>query len=109
MLETPDKVNYKKWDSPDFTIPDDLRLGNNSCLHEAISVFYKAGGYDFFKVIDPEKYAGNWLDFIGGLYSDIVEGKYIPDGNFHKNPLSADKIASIKEQGVPEIFTADIK
>ena len=39
-----------------------------------------AGGYDFFEAINPEKYASNWLNFMGGLYSEIENGKYKPDG-----------------------------
>lgn len=35
-----------------------------------------AGGFDFFKVTNPEKYASNWLDFIGNLYSEIENEIY---------------------------------
>lgn len=108
MLEIPERVNYEEWDKPDFKIPTELLLSKDSFLHEAIQVFYDAGGFDFFKVVDPEKYAANWLDFVGGLYSDIEEGKYKSDGKFHKNPLSDDDRFSLKEQGVPELFTDDI-
>lgn len=66
------------------------------------------GGYDFFKVNNPEKYAARWLDFVGDLYSDIEENKYKTDGRFHKNPLSDEDRMSLKEQGVPELFTDDI-
>ena len=108
MLEIPERVNYGEWDNHDFIIPAELLLTDNSFLHEAIQVFYKAGGYNFFKVINPEKYASKWLDFVGGLYSDIEEGKYKTDGKFHKIPLSDEDRMSLKEQGVPELFTDDI-
>ena len=62
----------------------------------------------FFKVINPEKYASKWLDFMGSLYLDIEEGKYKTDGKFHKIPLSDGDRMSLKEQGVPELFTDDI-
>ena len=48
MLEIPERVNYGEWDKHDFIIPTELQLTDNSFLHEAIQVFYKAGGYDFF-------------------------------------------------------------
>ena len=47
-----------------------------------------AGGYDFFEAISPQKYASNWLNFMGGLYSEIENGKYKPDGKYHENPLT---------------------
>ncbi len=105
MLEIPERVNYGEWDKHDFIIPAELQLTDNSFLHEAIQVFYKAGGYDFFKVINPEKYASKWLDFVGDLYLDIEKGKYKTDGKFHKIPLSDEDRMSLKEQGVPELFT----
>lgn len=111
MLETPDKIGYYEWDSADFVIPSEFILGNNSSLADALRVFYAAGGYDFFKVADPEKYASNWLEFIGGLYADIENGVYKPDDNSDNGhfvfPLSEEKRNSLIEQGVPERFTSD--
>lgn len=109
MLETADKVGYEEWDNPQFAIPENFHLDENSKLHEAINVFYMAGGYDFFKVTNPQKYASNWLDFIGSLYSEIEKGKYKPDGKYHKSPLTEEQRNSLIKQGVPEIFTNDIK
>lgn len=108
MLEIPERINYEEWDNHAFIIPTELQLTENHFLHEAIQVFYKAGGYDFFHVIHPEKYATKWLEFMGDLYADIVEDKYKSDGRFHKNPLSYEDRMSLKEQGVPELFTEDI-
>lgn len=109
MLETFDKMGYEEWDKQGFVTPKDILLDENNKLHEAIDVFYIAGGYDFFKVINPAKYASNWLDFVGNLYSEIVDGKYKPDGKYHKNPLTEKQKNSLIEQGVPEIFTTDIE
>lgn len=109
MIETIDKVGYAEWDKQEFGIPKSFYLDENSKLHEAIEVFYFAGGYDFFKVKNPEKYASNWLEFMGNLYQDIVDGKYQTDGKYHKNPLTEDCRDSLIVQGVPEIFTNDIK
>lgn len=109
MLEIFDKVGYKEWDKQGFVTPEKFYLDENSKLHEAIEVFYIAGGYDFFKVIDPEKYASKWLDFVGILYSEIVDGKYKTDRKYHKNPLTEEQRKSLIEQGVSEIFTNDIK
>ena len=108
MEELFDRINYEEWDSPGHTIPDEWQLDDSTPLHRAIEVFFAVGGYDFFKVVRPEKYADNWLDFVGSLYSGIVEGTYKSDGKAHKNPLDAEKRASLREQGVPEIFTEDI-
>ncbi len=108
MIETSDKVCYAEWDNPEFVLPQNLQLNQNSKLHEAINVFYLAGGFDFFKVIDPEKYASNWLDFVGALYAEIEDGVYETDGEYHKNPLTEEQRVSLIVQGVPEIFTGDI-
>jgi len=108
MLEIHDRVNYEEWDNSDFIIPIELRLTKDSFLHEAIQVFYKVGGLDFFNVIEPERYAANWLDFVGELYSNIEDGKYQSGGKYHKNPLSDEDRLLLKEQGVPNIFIDDI-
>ena len=108
MIETFDKVGYEEWDKQGFVIPKNFYLDENSKLHEAVDVFYLAGGYDFFKVKNPEKYASNWLDFVGNLYQEIVEGKYKTDGISHKNLLTEEHRTSLIVQGVPEIFTNDI-
>lgn len=107
-MENIGKVGYEEWDKQGFATPKDLYLDENSKLHEAIDVFYTAGGYDFFEVRNPAKYASNWLDFVGNLYSEIVDGKYEPDGKYHKNPLTQEQRNTLIEQGVPEIFTIDI-
>ncbi|MBS5335639.1 MAG: hypothetical protein UC708_05980 [Anaerovoracaceae bacterium] len=62
MIEIPERVNYGEWDKDDFIIPAEFELTSDSFLHESIQVFYKAGG----------------------LYSDIKERKYKPDGKHHK-------------------------
>lgn len=105
MSET---LKYALWDNDGFVIPEELRLHDNSYLHEAIEIFYKAGGLDFFNVDNPEEYAENWLDFIGELYSDIEEGKYKPDAKYHKSLLSEKQKLVLKEQGVPDLFVDDI-
>ena len=107
MLETSDKIGYEEWDSADFVIPNELILAGNSNLADALRVFFAAGGYDFFKVIDPEKYASNWLDFIGNLYADIEDGIYKHDEGHFAFPLSENERDSLIEQGVPDIFTRD--
>lgn len=107
MLETADKVGYEEWDRADFVVPKELLLDESSSLADALRVFYAAGGYDFFKVVDPEKYASAWLEFIGGLYADIEDGVYKPDGGHFAFPLSEDQRQSLIEQGVPERFSSD--
>lgn len=107
MLETPDKVGYAEWDNADFVVPKELLLDESSCLADALCVFYAAGGYDFFKVVDPEKYASAWLEFIGSLYADIEDDVYKLDGGHFTFPLLEDQRRSLIEQGVPERFTSD--
>lgn len=107
MLETPEMVGYPEWDNADFTIPKEFLLNENSSLADALRVFYAAGGYDFFKVIRAEKYALNWLDFIGGLYANIEDGRYGSNGEHFTFPLSEENRRSLIEQGVPDTFTRD--
>lgn len=102
-----DKVLYEEWDKNGFEIPKEYHLIENSSLSEAICVFYSAGGYDFFHVVNPQKYASAWFDFMGGLYADIVGGKYKADGKRYCNPLSEEKRALLAERGVPDVFTGD--
>lgn len=49
MIERANKIGYEEWDSPRFMVPKNLYLDENSKLHEAIKVFYPAGGFDFLK------------------------------------------------------------
>lgn len=107
MIETPDILGYEEWDRADFAVPKELLLDENSSLADALRAFYAAGGYDFFKVVNPEKYAGRWLEFIGGLYADIEDDVYKPDGGHFTFPLSEDERRSLIGQGVPERFTDD--
>lgn len=109
MLEVPDKVGYVIWNDKDFIIPKEFELNENSKIQDALRVFYVAGGFDFFNVVNPAKYASNWLDFMGNLYRDIVDGKYKFDGNHYSIPISENERNSLIEQGVPEIFTKDYK
>lgn len=105
MLEAQNRVGYAEWDNAGFAVPKEFLLGENSTLGDALRVFYAAGGYDFFKVIDPEKYASRWLEFMGVLYAEIEDGKY--NGGSFAFPLSEEERASLVEQGVPERFTGD--
>ena len=40
-----------------------------------LRIFFEGvdGEFDFFKVINPKKYASNWFDFIGNLYTEIED------------------------------------
>lgn len=107
MIETPEMLGYAEWDDENFVIPAELALDENSSLADALTVFYKAGGYDFFKVVNPDKYASRWLEFIGCLYADVEDGEYVRDGKRFSFPLSEDIRKELKEQGVPELFTED--
>ena len=107
MLETVDNIGYEEWDDESFSIPQEFQLDENSSLQNALNVFYAAGGLDFFNVVNPAKYASNWLNFIGDLYAAIEEGAYQSDGTQYTLPLSDEERQALIEQGVPEIFTTD--
>lgn len=108
MLEIPERLNYAEWEEKNFSVPPELILDENAELADALNVFYKAGGYDFFKVVNPDKYASAWLEFIGGLYADIKDGRYIQGGKRFVFPFSEDIRKELKEQGVPKLFTEDL-
>lgn len=107
MFETSNKVGYAEWDNADFAIPKEFLLDENSSLANALTVFYAAGGYDFFNVVNPDKYASAWLEFIGSLYADIEDDVYKRDDGHFTFPLSEEERKSLIEQGIPEKFTSD--
>lgn len=104
MLETADKVGYAQWDDENFVLPS----GDFNNLEDSLTAFYSAGGYDFFEVVDPEKYASRWLEYVGGLYADIESGKYPVSGKGCILPLTSEQRSELSAQGVPDIFTKDI-
>lgn len=107
MIETPEVLGYEEWDRADFVVPKEFLLDENRSLADALRVFYAAGGFDFFKIVDPEKYAVSWLDFISELYNRIEDNVCKPDGGHFAFPLSEQERRSLIEQGVPKIFTSD--
>lgn len=99
---------YYEWDKETFMIPREYVLNDESELADALKVFFSAGGYDFFLVVNPACYASNWLDFISGLYASIMEGQYGNNGKHYSNPLSDSQKQILFKQGVPELFITDI-
>lgn len=99
---------YYEWDKDSFVFPSEWVLDNESDLGSALKVFYAAGGYDFFNVIDPEYYASNWLDFVGDLYAEIMDDKYLPGSTKYVIPLTDAQKQELAERGVPEVFVTDI-
>ena len=108
MEEVSYRVNYGEWDKVGFEVPAECVLTEENSLYDAVKAFYLAGGYDFFKVVDPRKYGERWLEFIGNLYVEIDHGMYKEDGLNRENPLDAQKRKDLCEQGVPDIFTRDL-
>ena len=49
-----ERYNFCEWDEETFKLPDEYLLDENSDLAEALNVFYSAGGYDFFNVMEPK-------------------------------------------------------
>ena len=103
-----EKHNYFEWDEDTFTLPPKYSLDENSDLADALNVFYSVGGYDFFNVIDPRYYSGNWLDFVGNLYSEIDDGNYYSRGKGYIVPLSDLQKQELFDRGVPEVFLTDL-
>ncbi len=103
------KCKFYEWDEATFVLPDKYILDENSDLAEALNVFYSVGGYDFFNVVEAEYYASNWLDFVGNLYSEIMDDRYLSDGKQFIVPLTNDQKQELSERGVPEVFVTDIE
>ena len=102
------KYKYYEWDEADFSLPNEYVLDENSDLADALNVFYAVGGYDFFNVGFTENYAGNWLDFLGNLYAEIVDEKYRSCGKAFTVPLSDAQRQELGDRGVPTVFLTDI-
>ncbi|MCM1091830.1 MAG: hypothetical protein NC092_01750 [Butyrivibrio sp.] len=100
---------FNEWDKAGFVIPNEYILGDDSELADALKVFYDAGGYDFFNVVEPEYYADNWLEFIGNLYAEIDEGKYIIGNKSYQIPLSEAQKRELSDRGVPSVFVSDVR
>lgn len=98
---------YAAWDSADFRLPDAWKLGEDESLGRALTVFYAAGGYDFFEVVDADRYASSWLDFVGTLYAAIEEGVYRKGESHFHFPLPEEVREKLISQGIPSIFTTD--
>ena len=99
---------YAQWDRSDFTLPPEFVLDGGRTLADSLRVFYAAGGYDFFKVVDPDRYSPKWLEFMGKLYESILSDD-LPKGDGHFTfPLSESERKSLIEQGVPPVFTSDL-
>lgn len=101
--------HFYEWDEDSFKIPEEYILDSSNDLADALKVFYSAGGFHFFNVEDPKYYAGNWLDFMGNLYTSIADGEFTPKSKPYIIPLSDDEKRSLSERNVPKVFITDIK
>ena len=104
-----EKCKFYEWDETTFVLPNKYILDKNSDLAEALNVFYSAGGYDFFNVVEAEYYASNWLDFVGNLYSEIMDDRYRSKGKPFVVPLADVQKQELSERGVPDVFVTDIE
>lgn len=102
------KYKYHEWDSKTFVLPPNYKLNESSSLADALKVFYAAGGYDFFNVVDPNHYSPNWLHFIGELYNEIANGRYTTTENKFNIPLSEEQKQELAARNVPKVFVTDI-
>jgi len=109
MDESSKKCNYYEWDEKSFELPEEYKLKENSELADALKVFYAAGGYNFFNVINPEYYASNWLEFMGKLYGEIMEDKYVFISKIFSIPLDDEQREELASRHVPDRFICDIK
>lgn len=103
-----EKYKFYEWDESTFVLPDEYILDDNSDLADALNVFYLAGGYDFFNVVEPKYYSDNWMDFVANLYNEIMENRYVSDGKKIIIPLTDKQKQELFERGVPEVFLTDI-
>ncbi|MBQ8604413.1 MAG: hypothetical protein IJ410_06195 [Oscillospiraceae bacterium] len=104
-----EKYRFSQWDEESFVLPKEYILDKNSDLADALNVFYSAGGYEFFNVMEPEYYSGNWLNFIGNLYAEIDDGLYTLSNKEFTVPLTDEQKMELAERGVPQMFVTDIK
>ena len=110
-MERDGYCGHFEWDEPGFEVMRQYILTGGSDLEDALEVFYSAGGYDFFNVVDPRYYGDRWLEFIGNLYSEIDDGKYAPSGKPYKRyaiPLTEEQKRELSSRGVPDVFVTDI-
>ncbi len=101
-----EKYKFYEWDEDNFQLP--FVIDENSDLADALNVFYSAGGYEFFNVIDPRYYSDNWLNFVGNLYREIEDNKYSSKGKKYNIPLTEPQKQELLDRGVPEIFLTDL-
>ena len=110
-MERDGYCGHFEWDEPGFEVMRQYILTGGSTLEDALEVFYSAGGYDFFNVVDPRYYGDCWLEFIGNLYREIDDGKYAPSGKPYKRyaiPLTEEQKRELSSRGVPDVFVTDI-
>ena len=110
-MERDGYCGHFEWDEPGFEVMRQYILTGGSTLEDALEVFYSAGGYDFFNVVDPRYYGDRWLEFIGNLYREIDDGKYAPSGKPYKRyaiPLTEEQKRELSSRGVPDVFVTDI-
>ena len=100
---------FYEWDETTFITPNEYLLDENNDLADALNVFYSAGGYDFFCVVDPKYYASNWLDFVGNLYREIMAGRYRSNGKRFVVPLTDAQKEELSRRGVPKVFLTNIE
>lgn len=62
-----------------------------------------------FNVVEPKYYASNWLDFIGNLYCDIADEKYVMQDKCYTIPLTDEQRRDLFERGVPNVFITNIE
>ncbi len=103
-----DGAKYLEWDEEHFVIPEEYKLEENADLADALNVFWSAGGFDFFNVIDPEYYGSNWLEYMGMLYEKIISGQYKISDKQYSVPLTDEQKAGFTKRGVPEVFVTDL-
>lgn len=96
------------WDDG-FSLPRKI-LDDYSCdLALALKIFYLGDGYGYLQIrghVDP---SDDWLQFISGLYSEIIENKYqfVP-GHHYAIPLTKVQKYKLAKQGIPSILWMDI-
>ena len=96
------------WDDG-FSLPQRILENQNCDLTLALKIFYLGDGYDYLQIMGHVDPSDDWLQFVGRLYSEIIENKYkcIPLHHY-SIPLTKVQKYKLKKQGIPSILWMDI-
>lgn len=109
VYEEMDKlIEGYNWDDG-FSLPQKILENQNCDLALALKIFYLGDGYAYLQIMGHVDPSDDWLQFIGRLYSEIVENKYQCDPLHHYIiPLTKVQKYKFAKQGIPSILLMDV-